>query len=542
MIRFQPKSVYIFILFLCFISCKEETKNEERVEEKEVVILPPEDLYGGLFYDIQQNENLFSDSKTFVDAVPEKNIDSIKTEYQKIKTKGDSTILAFLKDNFEIPGEETSKEYQTDSSDIGTHIKKLWSVLKRPADEELSGTLIPLPNPYIIPGGRFREIYYWDSYFTMLGLQVDGEVETIQNMVDNFSFLINEFGFIPNGNRTYYLSRSQPPFYALMLDVLAEEKGDSIYAEYLPELEKEYQFWMKGAKNLSENDSVINRVVRMSDGSILNRYYDDNNTPRPESYREDIKTAEEAVAANEDLTEEEVYRNLRAAAESGWDFSSRWIKPDANGNFNLSAIHTTDILPVDLNSLLYHLEKTIAKAYLISENPDKAREYKERAEDRASAIEKYFWNASKGFYMDYDFTAGEHTSVVSVAGVYPLFFKISSEEKAKKVAEIIESQLLMKGGVVSTPNHSGQQWDAPNGWAPLQWMAYKGLQNYEISALANTIKERWTILNEKVYKNTYKMTEKYNVEDLSKESGGGEYPTQDGFGWSNGVYKKLTSE
>ncbi|UAB82754.1 alpha,alpha-trehalase TreF [Zunongwangia sp. SCSIO 43204] len=542
MIRFQLKSVYTFLIFLCFLGCKEEAGQETTAVEKEVVILPPEELYGDLFYDIQQNENLFGDSKTFVDAVPEKNIDSIRAEYQKIKTEGDSAILGFLKDNFQIPGEETSKEYQTDSSDIGTHIKKLWLVLKRPADEELSGTLIPLPNPYIIPGGRFREIYYWDSYFTMLGLQVDGEVETIQNMVDNFSFLINEFGFIPNGNRTYYLSRSQPPFYALMLDVLAEEKGDSIYAEYLPELEKEYQFWMKGAQNLSENDSVVNRVVRMPDGSILNRYYDDNNTPRPESYREDIKTAEEAVATNEDLTEEEVYRNLRAAAESGWDFSSRWIKPDASGNFNLSAIHTTDILPVDLNSLLYHLEKTIAKAYLISENPDNAREFKERSEDRANAIEKYFWNASKGFYRDYDFTTGEHTSVVSVAGVYPLFFEISSEEKAKKVAGIIESQLLMEGGVVSTPNHSGQQWDAPNGWAPLQWMAYKGLQNYGISALANTIKERWTSLNEKVYKNTYKMTEKYNVEDLSKESGGGEYPTQDGFGWSNGVYKKLTSE
>lgn len=542
MIRFQLKSVYTFLIFLCFLGCKEEAEQETTAVEKEVVILPPEELYGDLFYDIQQNENLFSDSKTFVDAVPKKNIDSIRAEYQKIKTEGDSAILGFLKDNFQIPGEEESKEYQTDSSDIDSHIKKLWLVLKRPADEELSGTLIPLPNPYIIPGGRFREIYYWDSYFTMLGLQVDGEVETIHNMVDNFSFLINEFGFIPNGNRTYYLSRSQPPFYALMLDVLAEEKGDSIYAEYLSELEKEYQFWMKGAQNLSENDSVVNRVVRMPDGSILNRYYDDNNTPRPESYREDIKTAEEAVATNEDLTEEEVYRNLRAAAESGWDFSSRWIKPDASGNFNLSAIHTTDILPVDLNSLLYHLEKTIAKAYLISENPDKAREYKERAEDRANAIEKYFWDASKGFYMDYDFTAGEHTSVVSVAGVYPLFFEISSEEKAKKVAEIIESKLLMEGGVVSTPNHSGQQWDAPNGWAPLQWMAYKGLQNYGISALANTIKERWTSLNEKVYKNTYKMTEKYNVEDLSKESGGGEYPTQDGFGWSNGVYKKLTSE
>ncbi|MCL6218303.1 alpha,alpha-trehalase TreA [Zunongwangia pacifica] len=542
MIRCSPKSVYVLLAFLIFISCKEETKQEIPKEEKEVLILPPEELYGDLFYDIQQNENLFSDSKTFVDAVPEKSLDSIKSEYEKIKDQGDKAILKFIKDNFQVPGEETSQAYKTDSSDIATHIKKLWFVLKRPADDEVSGTLIPLPNSYIIPGGRFREIYYWDSYFTMLGLQVDGEVETIQNMIDNFSYLINEFGFIPNGNRTYYLSRSQPPFYALMLDILAEEKGDTIYTKYLPELEKEYQFWMEGQQNLSEADSVLNRVVRMPDGSILNRYYDNKITPRPESYREDVKTAQEAVKENKERTEDEVYQDLRAAAESGWDFSSRWIQPDKNGNFNLSAIHTTSILPVDLNSLLYHLEKTIAKAYLISENPDKAKAYKELAESRAAAIEKYFWDADTGFYMDYDFKAGEHTPVISVAGVYPLFFEIATKEQAKKEAKVIQSQLLKDGGVVSTPNHSGQQWDAPNGWAPLQWIAYKGLQNYQISDLANTIKKRWTSLNEKVYKNTYKMTEKYNVEDLSKESGGGEYPTQDGFGWSNGVYKKLTSE
>lgn len=542
MIRLYQNLLYVLIVALTFIACKEEPKQEITREEKRIVILPPEELYADLFYEIQQNENLFSDSKTFVDAIPENSLDSIKREYEKIKNKGDSAIFKFLRDNFQLPGEETSQGYQTDSSDIATHIKKLWSVLKRPADEKLSGTLIPLPYSYIVPGGRFREIYYWDSYFTMLGLQVDGEVETIQHMIDNFSYLINKFGFIPNGNRTYYLSRSQPPFYSLMIDVLAEEKGNTVYAKYLPELEKEYQFWMEGVKNLSERDSVLNRVVRMPDGSILNRYYDNKNTPRPESYREDIKTAEEAVNHNQERSEEEVYRDLRAAAESGWDFSSRWIKPDKSGRFNLSAIHTTDILPVDLNSLLYHLEKTIAKAYLINENPDKAKAYKELAVNRSAAIEKYFWDTATGFYMDYDFKMGQHTPVISVAGVYPLFFEIATDDQAQKVAEVIESRLLKEGGVVSTSNHTGQQWDAPNGWAPLQWITYKGLQNYQISDLGNTIKERWTSLNEQVYERTYKMTEKYNVEDLSKESGGGEYPTQDGFGWSNGVYKKLTSE
>ncbi|WP_417885527.1 alpha,alpha-trehalase TreA [Zunongwangia sp.] len=536
--NFIKSRYFLYTFFILFFSCKEAEKKPTLL----VKIASPEELYGTLFYDVQQNEKLFSDSKTFVDAIPKKPLSTIKSNYTKIKDTSSAVIRQFIRDNFELPGENASQNYQTDSLAINTHIKKLWSVLKRPADTKATGTLIPLPNPYIIPGGRFREIYYWDSYFTMLGLEVDGELETIQNMVDNFSFLINKYGFIPNGNRTYYLSRSQPPFYSLMIDLLAEEKGDSIYTTYLPELEEEYQFWMKGTNTFSESNLVSKRVVKMPDGSVLNRYFDDKNTPRPESYREDVKTAKEAVATNEKLTKEYVYRNLRAAAESGWDFSSRWIKPNKKGEFNLSAIHTTDILPVDLNTLLFHLEKTLAKAYLIDGEQEKYKNYKALANKRAAAIEKYFWSPKNSFYMDYDFTKQQHTSVISMAGVYPLFFQISSEEKAKKVAAIVESQLLKKGGVVTTSNYSGQQWDAPNGWAPLQWICYKGFQNYGISKLASTIKKRWTSLNKKVYKDTYKMTEKYNVEDISKESGGGEYPTQDGFGWSNGVYKKLTSE
>ena len=201
-------------------------------------------------------------------------------------------VSEFVKQHFEIPGNKLS--FQIDSSTINKHITTLWSVLKRPSDERISGTLIPLPNPYIVPGGRFREIYYWDSYFTMLGLEEDGEVETIQNMVDNFAFLINEYGFIPNGNRTYYLGRSQPPFFAMMVRTLADAKTKKVLSKYLPELEREYSFWMDGVTNL-ENEKTYRRIVKMPDGEILNRYWDDNATPRPESYREDIKTAEMAV-------------------------------------------------------------------------------------------------------------------------------------------------------------------------------------------------------------------------------------------------------
>ncbi|HEY9185772.1 MAG TPA: alpha,alpha-trehalase TreF [Salegentibacter sp.] len=537
------KKLSVNFLFLCSFlilnSCSSVTRTEEKkTEEKQLSILPPEELYGKLFFEVQENDSLFSDSKTFVDAVPRLAPKEIRKSYAEIQPKTNTEMMAFLNENFHIP--EASSNYKTDSSSINLHIKKLWDVLKRPSDEQVSGTLIPLPNPYIIPGGRFREIYYWDSYFTMLGLQEDGEIESIRNMLDNFAWLIENYGFIPNGNRTYYLSRSQPPFFARMVGLLAEIQGEQVYLEYLPALQKEYDFWMAGSQN--REVGAYRRVVRLPDGELLNRYWDDKNSPRPESYREDVQTAEKAIAQNPDRTKKEVYRDLRAAAESGWDFSSRWLSINGNGDFNLYSIHTTQIIPVDLNSLLYYLEETLAQAYELNAAPEKANIFRKKAEKRKAAIQKYLWEEETGFYFDYNFKDANKTGIYSLAGVYPLFVGISEEEQADKVATSLEQVFLRPGGLVSTPHHTGQQWDAPNGWAPLQYMSIEGLRNYGKDQLASEIKQRWLNLNQNVYQKTYKLLEKYNVEDLSKESGGGEYPTQDGFGWTNGVYQKLSRE
>ncbi|MDT0642902.1 alpha,alpha-trehalase TreA [Zunongwangia sp. F363] len=528
---------YITCFFLTFLTA---CSSVNTVEKNSATILPPEELYGGLFYDVQ-NKEIFPDSKTFVDAQPLKEVREIRQEYENLQNKTPASVSAFVKRNFDIPV-TGAIVYKTDSSSINTHIRKLWEVLKRPADDEISGTLIPLPNSYIVPGGRFREIYYWDSYFTMLGLQQDKEVGTIRNMVDNFAFLINTYGFVPNGNRTYYLGRSQPPFFAMMVKVLAEEEGEEVYVEYLEEMKREYEFWMAGASDLSASNPAHRRVVLIAEGDLLNRYWDDKPEPRPESYREDVKTAKEAVAKFPDLTKEEVYRNLRAGAESGWDFSSRWMDRDAAGNFNLYTIHTTKILPVDLNSLLYNLEKTIAQAYGINGNSSEAENFRKKAARRKALILKYFWNKEDGFFMDYNFRRHKNTEVLSLAGIYPLFFEIATAEQASKVAGKVEQEFLKPGGVVTTPYHTGQQWDAPNGWAPLQWITIKGLRNYNKNGLASKIKTGWLEINKAVYGRTYKMLEKYNVEDLTRKSGGGEYPTQDGFGWTNGVYQKLSSE
>ena len=527
-IKYLTISIWLFLL-----ACQPVEKSVE----SDIRILPPEELYGDLFYDVQSRDDLFPDSKTFVDCVPKKELPAILDAYSKLEDKENRDVLyGFIEEYFVIPGYEEEVGVEK-SKNAGAHIQRLWDKLSRPADVLSSGTLIPLANPYVVPGGRFREVYYWDSYFTMLGLQVDGEVDLIDNVLENFSALIDSIGFIPNGNRTYYLTRSQPPFYASMVDLHVSKNQTRELSYYLPILKKEYDFWMDGAGEVSESNPTHRRVVRLAEGEVLNRYWDDRDAPRAESYREDVETVEKALEKFSNRTASEVYRHLRAGAESGWDFSTRWFDIGEDGKFDLSSIHTTDIIPVDLNSLLYNLERLIAEG---CSDADEKADWNAKAEQRMSLIKKYCWSGSENFFMDYDFKKEAVTPVKSLAGLYPLFFEIAEANQAEVVAETVEDLFLKPGGVVSTLNASGQQWDYPNGWAPLQWMTVKGLRNYGETELAGDIANRWIDLNEKVFQNTNKMTEKYNVVDLTLEGGGGEYPNQDGFGWTNGVFQKLS--
>ena len=184
--------------------------------------------------------------------MPKRNPKDIVKDYLAIKNNPaiKFSLKLFVEDNFELP-KAPQLNYITQEKDVVMHIKNLWAVLKRDADKTIEGSsLLALPYPYIVPGGRFREIYYWDSYFTMLGLKESGETEMIENMIKNFAYLIETYGHIPNGNRSYYIGRSQPPFFAAMVQLLASIKGDEVYTPYLPALEKEYNFWMDGAATL----------------------------------------------------------------------------------------------------------------------------------------------------------------------------------------------------------------------------------------------------------------------------------------------------
>jgi alpha,alpha-trehalase len=482
-------------------------------------------------YTAVQSQEIFPDSKFFVDCVPVIDPALLINAFEQEKNQPGFNLKKFVEKYFVFPA-EIMNHYTSANKSIHQHLQDLWEVLTRVPGNE-AGTLIPLPFPYIVPGGRFREVYYWDSYFTALGLQVSKRVDIIQNMVDNFAYLIDTIGFIPNANRTYYLGRSQPPFFVMLIELLSEEKGTAILLQYQTQLEKEYAFWMEGEKNVSATNRHHRRVVQLPDGSTLNRYWDDNDTPRPESYIEDVHLAKKT-----DRKEETVFRHIRAAAESGWDFSSRWFKDGQT----METVQTTDLVPVDLNCLLLHTEEVLLEIYSLKKDSNSVRSFEDKIQRRKAAIQKYCWNENKGFYFDFNPIENKQSNLYSLAAVYPLFFLIADEVQAKQTAQVIEEKFLQPGGVVTTPYKTGQQWDAPNGWAPLQWITYKGLKNYGHLLLANLIKQRWMATNEKVYAQTGKMMEKYNVMDTGTKAGGGEYPNQDGFGWTNGVYCKLLSE
>jgi len=523
---------YLLLVFLLATTwgCQQETPTTSYSEDKKE--LPPRERFGDLFIDAQM-AGVFPDGKTVVDCIPKYPTDQIMEAYEEARQEEDFDITSFWMAHFEEPPQYATGFASESSRTVSEHISVLWDVLTRQPDDQDAGTLIPLPNPYIVPGGRFREIYYWDSYFTMLGLIADDRTDMVENMVDNFAYLIDTIGFIPNGNRTYFLTRSQPPFFGLMVELLAKERGPDVFTTYLPQLEKEYQFWMNGLEDVSEQNPMVEHVVRMPDGAILNRYFDQGDYPREEMWKDDVEVAEASGRPEADI-----YADLRAACESGWDFSSRWFS-DAE---TLMTVQTTSIIPVDLNSLLYQLERTIARAHRESGSEEEAAVYEDKAKLRAAALQLYCWNEEGGFFRDYQYTEQRFTPVRSLAGVYPLFVGIADTEQGARVAQTLREEFLFPGGLVSTPNETGQQWDAPNGWAPLQYMAIQGLRRTGQTELAQEIRDRWVQLNRRVYEDTGKLVEKYNVVDITLESGGGEYPVQDGFGWTNGVLQALIKE
>jgi alpha,alpha-trehalase len=483
----------------------------------------------GELFEAVANSKLFTDSKVFVDSIPKKEPSKILYDYKKQKDLEGFSLKSFIFENFTLPEEfEPTKTSLERKLEMFEYIDQYWDkLLKALKPQAPDSTLIALPEKHIIPGGRFRECYYWDTYFIIEGLFASKREDIVDKLVKNLGYLIDKHGFIPNGNRLYYLTRSQQPYFSLILAALFREGKEKLALSYYPQLLQEYDFWMRGQELITKEKPFHDRVVSIRN-LILNRYYDETNHPRPEGYCYD-RNAFDSASKEERV---DLYRNIKAACESGWDFSSRWCL-DSN---RFTSICTTDLLPIDLNCLLYHMEITLYKFGEIL-NHEKIHHFKRLAEKRKEWILEYFWDKERDYFFDYNFKKQQKSQCYSLAAVMPLFMNIATSHQAKAVANTLEKILLLEGGFATTSVSTGMQWDYPYGWAPLQFLAYVGLKNYGFDDLADRAARSFVRICQKNYNLYGTLSEKYDMKTSSLGVLAGEYPSQEGFGWTNAILK-----
>ena len=380
---------------------------------------------------------------------------------------------------------------------------------KKVRDED---TLIGLPYPYTVPCAEsyFNELFYWDTYFTNKALIALGNIEQAKNNVRNILYLVERFGYMPNGSRTYFLKRSQPPYLALMADEIYRITNDlSFLKSAFPTLKKEYGFWM--TKRVSENG--------------LNHYDTEESAESCAAFFNDYVGTRIAV----DRSRNAAYagRNYYAEAESGWDFTPRF--QGACTEFN----------PIDLNSNLYFYEEAFARYEALLGEGDGSK-WRSAAQTRADKINKLLWDSSAGVYKDYNFVTGKLSPVVSAASFQPYFAGVAGEEQKSSLKKLLS---VLKGefGVFTTEKLTDKyQWAYPNLWAPCQYIAVKALENYGYIEEAKRVAGKYAKLIESNFQSHGKLFEKYNgltggIDAVS------EYGTPEMLGWTAGVYLSVKS-
>lgn len=500
---------------------------------------------------IVQMARIFNDSKTFVDMRLQKDEADVLQAFKALPDNpSKDQVFKFVKDNFLPAGDDLEEWSPPDWKenpefidrikddnlrDFASKLNELWKKLGRKISDEARqnparSSLILVKNPFIVPGGRFREYYYWDSYWVVDGLLVCGMKDTVKGMIDNFMQLVKTYGFVPNGGRIYYTNRSQPPFLIPIVALYLNNTGDEDYVKsILDDLEKEYTFWR-------ENRNV---EVEVSSGKYnLSIYAANMDTPRPESYYEDFHTAQ-AIPESARPT---LYQDIASAAESGWDFSTRWFNRTGSQQGSLRSTRTRQIIPTDLNSLLYLNEKLLEKFFRLFGNTAKADQYEGFSKSRLAAIEAVLWDNKTGLWLDYDRQFKKKRHYFYAASVVPLWAGVHRGNLARErfVLQALKRLKVLDypGGFPTSLSTSGQQWDFPNAWPPLQHMLIEGLalsSSKELQEEAFKFAQKWITTNYKAWKSTGHMFEKFNVSVHGAPGGGGEYKIQIGFGWTNGV-------
>ncbi len=460
----------------------------------------------------------------------------------KFKPGPDGRWPVYIPRNENLPSVEKRLRAEMDAADFAT-------IALRPLPDDPTNLtqqgLLYLPRPYVVPGGRFNEMYGWDSYFIQVGLLRDNELTLAKDMADNFLYEIRNYGKILNANRTYYLTRSQPPFLTQMvLGVYQKTQDRKWLADAVPAIEKYYAFWTTEPHLTSQTG--------------LSRYYDFGDTPAPESVsaerdaqgfthydrvREYYKTHQvtdyevgEFYDRGRDLLTSLFYRGDRSMRESGFDPSNRF------GQFSVDIIHYD---PVCLNSLLYLMETQTADIMKTLGREADATKWQKLAENRAAKINQLMWDPKDGLYYDYEFVHSHVRRYPFLTTFYPLWAGIATKEQAAAVEKNL-SKFEQPGGLQTSTFQSGNQWDSPFGWAPLQMIAVDGLRRYGYSEDADRISQKWLSLVLQEYRKTGVIVEKYDVVHRGLEVGRtikfGYSSNEAGFGWTNAVYTKLLDE
>lgn len=505
------------------------SENFENTEYYQAVLAASDEIRTTLFFqDIVPDWKVLADH----DITPE-----MEKEWQYLKrTDPDFSPYVFAQNHNMHKALRLEHAAQPDET-AEQHLSNMWNYLMHDMSVP-TATRLALKEKHVVPGDRFEEGYYWDSYFAMLGMATEGRWDEIRGMVNNFAGMLEEHGMIPNGNRTYYLNRSQPPYFAKMVELLAQHDGEETYIKYLPALEAEHAFWMDGINDIKPGE-VHRRLVCLPDGSLIARNFRDGEGPRPEMLPQDIATAMMArMVTGRSL--EETYLEIGSICESGQDMTGRFME---NGK-DLHAANATSVSPVELNCLLFKLEQTIAHGNRLSGNRARAMRFDEMAGARQRTINKYFWNDKDGFYHDYNFVQQARTRVSSLSGTAPLYVGIAPDDRAQRVLATVKNKFLdsMGGAANTLLNESEHQWDGKRYWSFTNEMAIVAARRYKQEQLARWIGAGFLRIVRQGFTESRQFVEKYCQPDHngSVVACAGEYTdTPTGFAPTNGLVQAI---